>query len=206
MAGACGVTACGCRWQDGSEEEVVCRCWGWRGGGTGMTGPPMLRCRGPKIDDDVREREGHARALSSAQRCLLASPRSLGPFTAPPAKEEHQHMTARRLSSPLLRHHLLVCHCYQCCHCWLAIMPVTNGIVATATSLATLHTPVMREKVLRLWVPAGRWQHRCNGDASNGMGLGGHKCAVLHFLLRIPHLPPAVFSWVLQAVAHRGGI
>jgi hypothetical protein len=25
-------------------------------------------------------------------------------------------------------------------------------------------------------------------------------------LLRIPHLPPAVFSWVLQAVARRGGI
>ncbi len=25
-------------------------------------------------------------------------------------------------------------------------------------------------------------------------------------LLRIPHLPPAVFSWVLQSVARRGGI
>ena len=28
----------------------------------------------------------------------------------------------------------------------------------------------------------------------------------LTVLLRIPHLPLAVFSWVLQAVARRGGI
>jgi 16S rRNA C1402 N4-methylase RsmH len=83
--------------------------------------------------------------------------------------------------------------------------PTTNGAAATATATGpvTLHIPVMREEVLRLWLPDGRRRRRRDGDAAGvgdggddgdgavgpttvhlidgTMGLGGHTRAALHF-------------------------
>ena len=60
-----------------------------------------------------------------------------------------------------------------------ATTPTTNGVAATGP--ATLHIPVMREEVLRLWLPDGAVGPTTVHLIDGTMGLGGHTRAALHF-------------------------